>query len=290
MYFLYSACLACRPSVLLYLQVTNHHEALLVQAAGASELEGSLATVRRGLTEVTQSLDKCVISHTSVILLNSILLSYRLRQKIRVPYQTLEGHVSRLQRLQLASDVLRRTARFVIVARRLEFQMAEMNKAIGSTSGEGGEKTKISGKQLNNTVDDGYEGEKERNLAKAALSIAELGRHIPFIHSLEILTIMAASLLDDSMPRPNSPTNSSHESERSISDDSTIPLRSVNAVTAYLPAIDKARAQVTTEMENMVVSGLATMVYFWLVDSFTCILSLIRIESVFVGVFSSDCF
>lgn len=34
-----------------------------MQAAGAGELEDSLATVRRGLTEVTQSLDKYVISY-----------------------------------------------------------------------------------------------------------------------------------------------------------------------------------------------------------------------------------
>lgn len=162
------------------LQVTTHHETLLVQAAGASELEGSLAAVRRGLTDVTQSLDKYVVSHT-LFSLHPILPFLRLRQKIRVPYQTLEGHVSRLQRLQLASDVLRRTARFVIVARRLEFQMAEMNKAIGAAAGEGGEKTNVNGKEINSTVDDGHEGEKERNLAKAALSIAELGRH-SFLH------------------------------------------------------------------------------------------------------------
>lgn len=72
-----------------------------------------------------------------------------------------------------------------------------------------------------------------------------------------------ASLLDDSTPRPDSPTDSAHSahvSDRSTSDEQTIPLRSVNAVTAYLPTIDAARTQVTAEMENMVVSGLATMV------------------------------
>ncbi|KAF8512431.1 Golgi transport complex subunit 5-domain-containing protein, partial [Gautieria morchelliformis] len=203
--------------------VTNHHEALLVQAAGAGELEASLAAVRRGLTEVTQSLDK-------------------LRHKIRVPYKALEGHVSRLQRLQLASDVLRRTARFVIVARRLEFQMAEIKKAVGPGSGEVEGMGHVNGKELNNTADDEHEGEKERNLAKAALSIAEL-----------------ASLLEDSTPRSNSPAHSSHESESSTADEQAVPLRSVNAVTAYFPAIDAARAYVTTEMENMVVSGLATL-------------------------------
>lgn len=42
--------------------------------------------------------------------------------------------------------------------------------------------------------------------------------------------------------------------------EQVIPLRSVNAVTAYIPAIEAARKQVTTEMESMVVSGLATLV------------------------------
>ncbi|KAF8584833.1 hypothetical protein K439DRAFT_1646830 [Ramaria rubella] len=212
----------------LRIVVTNHHEALLVQALGAGELQESLAVVRRGLAEVTQSLNK-------------------LRQKIRVPYQTLEGHVSRLQRLQLASDVLRRTARFVIVARRLEFQMAETKRAIESSGNEGTAMDSANGKDTNITSDDGNEGEKERNLAKAALSIAEL-----------------AALLEDTAShvrsRPGSPTNSSHGSDGpSIPEALAIPLRSINTVTAYLPAIDAARKQVTTEMENMVVSGLATM-------------------------------
>ena len=103
------------------------------------------------------------------------LLSFRLRQKIRVPYRTLEGHVSRLHRLQLASDVLRRTARFVMVARRLEFQMGEVNQATNPGASENGNKPNVNGGIAKTISDDDHEGEKERNLAKAALSIAELG-------------------------------------------------------------------------------------------------------------------
>jgi len=54
--------------------------------------------------------------------------------------------------------------------------------------------------------------------------------------------------------------DSSHESEGAMSDEQAIPLRSVNAVTAYLPAIEAARKQVTAEMESMVGAGLATLV------------------------------
>lgn len=35
-----------------------HYEALLVRAAGTMEFQQSLATVRRGLTEVTHSLER----------------------------------------------------------------------------------------------------------------------------------------------------------------------------------------------------------------------------------------
>ena len=39
-------------------QVTTHHEELLVQAAGVTELEGSLTSVKGGLSELDNTLDK----------------------------------------------------------------------------------------------------------------------------------------------------------------------------------------------------------------------------------------
>lgn len=51
--------------------------------------------------------------------------------------------------------------------------MSEMKQ---SGAGEGGENAIVNGKEPSRTGEDGHEGEKERNLAKAALSIAELGR------------------------------------------------------------------------------------------------------------------
>ena len=41
-----------------FVQVTTHHEDLLVQAAGVSDLEGSLGSVRTGLNELDSSLEK----------------------------------------------------------------------------------------------------------------------------------------------------------------------------------------------------------------------------------------
>jgi conserved oligomeric Golgi complex subunit 5 len=88
----------------------------------------------------------------------------RLRVKIRVPYHTLQKNVSKLEKLHQASDILRRTARFVVLARRLEAQMSELD----TLSADAAKKT-----EAITSIDD--EDEKERTIAKAALTIAELG-------------------------------------------------------------------------------------------------------------------
>lgn len=105
----------------------------------------------------------------------------RLRVKIRVPYQSLQKHITKLDRIQQASDVLRRTSRFVILARRLELQLAEMNK------GDAPEATPIDDARAKTATPTATtpvsradisvaenEDDKERAIAKAALTIAEL--------------------------------------------------------------------------------------------------------------------
>jgi hypothetical protein len=50
---------------------------------------------------------------------------------------------------------------------------------------------------------------------------------------------------------------------QSVSSDNAttgIPLRSVHAVAAHVPFIEDARTKVTSEMENMVLTGLTTLV------------------------------
>ena len=87
--------------------------------------------------------------------------------KIRAPYLSLQGHVNRLHKLQQASDVLRRISRFLILARRLELQMAELNKPLDTdTPTEPSKSVGVSYEELGD--------EKERTIAKAALTIAEL--------------------------------------------------------------------------------------------------------------------
>ncbi|KAI0823334.1 Golgi transport complex subunit 5-domain-containing protein [Trametes gibbosa] len=214
--------------------VTTHHEDLLVQAAGVSDLQGSLGSVRTGLNELDSSLEK-------------------LRLKIRVPYQSLQKHVSKLERLQQASDILRRTSRFVILARRLELQLAEMNKAdVPEPEGVNSAKVKHQsngaaatsaglGPRADTPVALESEDEKERAIAKAALTIAEL-----------------TALLDAANEGAHHDDHPVGESGSTDAAD-RVPLSSIKAVAVHLPFVDAARVQVTTDMEAMVFTGLATL-------------------------------
>ncbi|KAH7108123.1 Golgi transport complex subunit 5-domain-containing protein [Auriculariales sp. MPI-PUGE-AT-0066] len=195
--------------------VTLHHAALLAQAASVQHVERAVQLVRHGLDDVTLSLDK-------------------LRNRIRAPYTNLAALVQRLNRLQQATDVLRRTARFVILARRLSTQMSDIEKA--PTSGSVLSPTTGGATALAEPSEDvknfGVEGEKERTIAKAALSVAEL-----------------VALLDE----PDQPLEDDDQ------EAARIPLRSINAVSRHIPAIEVARARVSLEMESMVNAGLATL-------------------------------
>ncbi|KAG8899762.1 hypothetical protein FRC00_000975 [Tulasnella sp. 408] len=197
--------------------VTQHHEALLSEAASVHQLEGSLQSVRQGLSELGVSLEK-------------------LRLKIRVPYQNLSAHVVRIQRLQLAADVLRRTSRFVLVARRLDFQMNELAKSTSAPPQTNGkpESNKAPSKASAALEENIIEGERERTVAKAALSIAEL-----------------TSLCN---PEPTKPS-----SAEPLGPVAPIPLRSINSVTQHIPGIDAARVKITEEMENMLHDGLQNL-------------------------------
>ncbi|KIY65678.1 hypothetical protein CYLTODRAFT_492125 [Cylindrobasidium torrendii FP15055 ss-10] len=181
--------------------VTNHHQDLLAQAANASDLTGSLTSVRSGLSDLEGSVEK-------------------LRLKVRVPYQSLQANVARLHKLQQASDILRRTSRFVTLTRRLQVQMADMEQSAGQ------EDAIASATPADGIADDDV---KERAIAKAALSIAEL-----------------VSLMNEATP-------ATEENPGSIS------LRSVNAVAAHIPYVEQSLDQVRTEMEEMIRTGLESL-------------------------------
>ncbi|OCF73876.1 hypothetical protein I204_05721 [Kwoniella mangroviensis CBS 8886] len=163
------------------------------------------------LSHLTTSLS--LSSHLSPIRssLSSLSTSIdRLHTKIHTPYSNLSLLVARQQVLGLVTDLTRRASRFVLLARRLEGQLKKMEES---------EKGKV-------------EGERERELAKAALSVAEL----------------------DALLKP--PSN---EEEEEINDAQQIPLQELEFVEAYLSVIDKARDTIIQEMESMVVSGLADL-------------------------------
>ncbi|KAG6886258.1 hypothetical protein C0993_006668 [Termitomyces sp. T159_Od127] len=191
----------------------------------------------------------------------------RLRLKIRVPYQSLRVHVSRLQKLRQASDILRRTSRFVTLARRLQLQMTAVEHT--STDEEPAKSVKVETFDvtgLSTSKDSG--DEKERNIAKAALSIAELGKHGHNLHPfLQILTKASVSLLHGANnERKIEALNRNEErAEDSVVDsdkdhpEQEVPLSSIAAVAAHVPFIEDARTKITREMESMVLAGLTAL-------------------------------
>jgi chromosome segregation ATPase len=123
-------------NLICHCQVATQHDQLLLQPSAVTELHAPLADVRSHLNELDGSLQK-------------------LHTKIQLPHQSLQMLADRLDALSRASDLLRRTSRFVILARRLHSQMAE--------------------RQVIPTSQQTPEDDKERAIAKAALTIAQLG-------------------------------------------------------------------------------------------------------------------
>ncbi|WWC66324.1 uncharacterized protein I206_100225 [Kwoniella pini CBS 10737] len=171
-------------------EITSSYPLLLSHLTTSLSLSSHLSPIRSSLSSLSTSIN-------------------RLHTKIHTPYTNLSTLVSRQQILGLITDLTRRASRFVLLARRLEGQLAKM---------EGSEKGKV-------------EGERERELAKAALSVAEL----------------------DALLNP--PRN--EEEDEQI--DSQIPLQELEFVQSYIPVVDKARDTIIQEMESMVVSGLADL-------------------------------
>lgn len=90
----------------------------------------------------------------------------RFKLKIRKPYRNLQANVNRLQNLHQASDVLRRTSRFIVLARRLQSQMAEMDLTSTEDNSQGNNNTGNLGQDVGD--------DRDRAISRAGLSIAEL--------------------------------------------------------------------------------------------------------------------
>ncbi|KAG8706602.1 hypothetical protein FRC08_000952 [Ceratobasidium sp. 394] len=210
--------------------VVAHHEALLAQAASVSGMEGLLSSVRQGINELTQSLE-------------------RLRLKVRVPYQTLAGLFSQLQKLRQASDVLRRTSRFVTLARRLESQMKEIDGgALAVSASSKSVPTSGSAENPGSSTPSGDDGNaKERAVARAALSVAELS---------SLLSAPTTTLSPTSSP-VNGTTNLVNEPLAHT--PAFVPLEQINIIARLIPVVDASRKRIIEEMEAMIVEGLSSL-------------------------------
>ena len=119
--------------------VHSHHPTLILQAASIASVAADLAEVRTGLNSVQASVT-------------------RLNHKVKLPHLQLEAGLQLLERTRAAARLARTANRFVVLARRLQLQMQQLQ------NGEGADY-------------DSNDSEKtQRATAEAALTLAELGQ------------------------------------------------------------------------------------------------------------------
>lgn len=206
--------------------VTAHHEDLLLYSSNTRHLSGLLASVRQGLDDVESSIDQ-------------------LRRKVRQPYESLQKQVTRLQRIHHANNALRRIGRFFVLEKRLETLAEELTRyELGAGRMSEGERDRpkdvgaIDGARLSTESHE----EKGRVIAKAALTITELG-----------------ALLDEGSDIEGDQQDASLFGATTAGNSNHVSLCSVNIVAAYIPFISDTRAKVTKEVEAMVIQGLTAL-------------------------------
>lgn len=206
--------------------VTAHHEDLLLYSSNTRHLSGLLASVRQGLDDVESSIDQ-------------------LRRKVRQPYESLQKQVTRLQRIHHANNALRRIGRFFVLEKRLETLAEELTRyELGAARMSEGERDRpkdagaIDGARLSTESHE----EKGRVIAKAALTITELG-----------------ALLDEGSDIEGDQQDASLFGATTAGSSNHVSLCSVNIVAAYIPFISDTRAKVTKEVEAMVIQGLTAL-------------------------------
>lgn len=190
-------------------------------------------------------------------------LPFRLKTKIRTPHEHLENNLNRLRRLQVASDALRRVSRFVTLSRRLEIQMAELDRIKAVASSNASSKSpphlSITPTRPETFVTLEPEGDLERVVSQAALYIAEI---------CKILKVSAHKnqILRSSIPSATLTSEDSHSvppAEDELDDPHTpepITLKSIDLVERHTPVLQAARTRINAEMENMVLTGLDSLV------------------------------
>jgi hypothetical protein len=172
--------------------------------------------------------------------------------------------VERLNKAREASDLTRRASRFLVLAKRLDGQMKAVQ---GKGTSMNGQSARNGDEHALNLTEDEIEGERERELAKAALTLAELGeRQLLFINARitcreTLIKSISSLLLDVLLSIETAGVPAKDGSQNALaSTSSQIPLKSLNIIQAHAPAIASARETVIQEMETMVVQGLAGLV------------------------------
>jgi hypothetical protein len=69
--------------------------------------------------------------------------------------------------------------------------------------------------------------------------------------------------LETSSDAPEAILDAMPPEDAHLSPSGHIPLRSINAVAVHIPSIESARSKVTTEMESMVLEGLAQVASYF---------------------------
>ncbi|KAJ9113081.1 hypothetical protein QFC20_001968 [Naganishia adeliensis] len=229
--------------------VTDKHDILLDHLSESTTLSTNLSTVRTSLFQLDTSLNK-------------------LQTKIHTPYVTLQSEVSRLEKARTASELLRRAGRFLVLARRLETQMGFVTKPATPATATPNIQQKTDSPNPNRTptLRPGHEpgspkpegeeeGEREREMLKAALTIAELGEFT--ISEAACVILRKGCAPEDTLLGTSTDDQPATGESDALPTD--VPLESLDFVAQQAPVIARSKETIISEMENMVVQGLANL-------------------------------
>jgi len=208
-------------------QVTTHHLKLLTKASSVASLEQPFQSVKNALEQLESNLE-------------------RLHNKIGNRHATLEDALGRLDRYQAAAELARRTSRFVTLAKRLEFQIAQLDlnpHHRRENNDHEHENTRANKSQ--------FSEQHEIVLAESALTLSELEKLLN--SELESASVDLNNTADDSTD-PNTQTISS--------------IRSLTAIQPHVQMIVSARKKVEDQMSKILNQGLVQLDRSMLSSSF----------------------
>lgn len=182
-----------------------------------------------------------------------------LRRKISVPHAALSSSLIRLKDLEHTSSLAKRAWRFSVLARRLDAQMIEVDAKDSEGAEEpapqsrAGPRSSLTGEgssargSLSEATGEGRKGRRERAMAEAALTLAEIGSSTPPSCAIPGLTRCKETLLEEG----------GGEDEET---GESLPIKDLKAIAVHVPAVQASRHRVVEEMETTVHRGLDKLV------------------------------